>query len=362
MFSVRIQTEPIDLAALDEANTPTRGSAGAQVRFVGKVRNDARSAAQSHLVLEHFPGVTEAEIERIIALARQRWDVQMVRVIHRVGPIGVGEDIVLVDTACAHRLAAYEANAFIMDYLKTEAPFWKQEHFVDGNQLWVEAKSSDQHVRQRWDQETTPATAPLRIGGLILAGGQGSRMGYVNKGLLLLHDLPLVQHVAQRLLPQVDHLAISANHDVADYVRFGYPVFSDLPNLQGQGPAAGILSATAQWPATLDAVLIAPCDTPYLPADLIPRLRQTLLSSPDTCAVMAATPSGPHPSIALCKPSALLRLWGHIQQHPNPSLRSWLEPLKVRPVVFDDEHAFTNINDHATLGAMQTPAAPQSAH
>lgn len=356
MFSVHIQTSPI---ALEVPSTTASEHTGAEVRFVGKVRNDARSAALSHLVLEHFAGVTEAEIERIIAQARQRWDLQRVRVVHRVGVIAVGDDIVLVETASKHRVAAYEANAFIMDYLKTEAPFWKQECFHDGAVQWVEAKTSDQEVLQRWDivpAQTKPAAA-LKVGALILAGGQGSRMDYANKGLQQLDGQPLVEHVIKRLQPQVDYLAISANHATDTYAALGLPVISDVATLQGQGPAAGILSASAQLPPDLDALLIVPCDTPYLPSNLVERLVQALQSPTQTgpgYAAMASTASGPHPSVVLCRPAALLRLWTHIQLRPHPSLLSWLEPLAASRVHFDDEHAFTNINDLAALQALQS--------
>src|SRR5690606_19314401 len=88
----------------------------------------------------------------IIEEARQRWALQKVHVVHRVGRIAVGEDIIVVDTASAHRRDAYEANVFIMDYLKTEAPFWKREHFEDGAAHWVEARASDQAAAQRWQE------------------------------------------------------------------------------------------------------------------------------------------------------------------------------------------------------------------
>lgn len=368
MFSVQIQTSPINLhdggLPLAETNAPaTPAQTGAQVRFVGTVRNDARSSALTHLVLEHFAGVTEAEIERIVAEARQRWDLQLVRVVHRVGKIAVGDDIVLVDTASKHRLAAYEANAFIMDYLKTEAPFWKQECFGDGSAHWVEAKASDQHIVQRWQASSASKAPSPKIAALVLAGGQGSRMGYVNKGLQMLAGKPLVAHVIERLAPQVDQVLISANTDVGRYQHWGLPVYQDLASLQGQGPAAGILSASAHLPADLDAVLIVPCDTPYLPSDLVERLWQRLTSTEaaSVAATMAATASGPHPSIVLCRPAALLRLWAHVQQHPNPSLRSWLEPLGTAQVRFEDEHAFTNINDLATLAHEHTAPIPTTA-
>lgn len=147
MFSVQILASPIPIETADRID---RDDCGAEVRFIGKVRNDARGAPLDHLFLEHFPGVTESEIQRIIGVARERWNLQKVKVVHRVGSIGVGEVIVLVETASAHRKDAYEANAFIMDYLKIEAPFWKQEAFTDGTSHWVEARDSDQQAAHRW--------------------------------------------------------------------------------------------------------------------------------------------------------------------------------------------------------------------
>src|SRR5690606_24625422 len=167
----------------------------------------------SHLVLEHFPGVTESEITRIIDLARERWSLQKAQVVHRVGRINVGEDIVVVETASTHRKDAYEANVFIMDYLKTQAPFWKQECFTDGAEIWVKAKSSDQRAAERWADAPAGDCTPRRIGALILAGGEGRRMGHRNKGLQRLRGKPLVAHVVDALSSHVTYLAISANQD-----------------------------------------------------------------------------------------------------------------------------------------------------
>lgn len=103
-----------------------------------------------HLYLEHFPIVTENEIERILKLARTKWEIQGCSIIHRVGPLSVGEAIVSVMTAAAHRKPAFEATEFIMDYLKSEAPFWKKEFFKNGQSRWVKAKQSDLQQKERW--------------------------------------------------------------------------------------------------------------------------------------------------------------------------------------------------------------------
>ena len=359
MFDIRIQTEPIAAASAQTANADERS--GAVVVFSGQVRNDAQGSAMSHLVLEHFAEVTEAEIARIAKLAAQRWPMQSLQVIHRVGRINAGEEVVRVTTTAPHRRDAYEANAFIMDYLKTEAPFWKQECFADGSSRWVPPKDSDQDILQRWStanaaSEPAPsaAFAAPKIGALILAGGQGTRMGCVNKGLQLLNGKPLVAHIAERLQAQVEFLAISANCDLPAYEQLGYSVFTDAAHLQGKGPLAGIASAAPQLPAQLDAVLIAPCDTPFIPLDVVARLRAALFSPhSQAAAAMAVTADGPQPSVCLVKSGLLLKLFAHLQNGESLRLRAWLESAGCEAVHFDDTHAFTNINDLPTLEAAQ---------
>jgi molybdopterin synthase catalytic subunit len=124
--------------------------AGAQVCFVGRVRDSSPDADLHALTLEHYPGMTEAEIDRILEAAAARWPLTGIRVIHRVGRLMPEEQIVLVAVASAHRKAAFEAAHFIMDYLKTEAPFWKAEERADGQQ-WVEARQTDEAARASWD-------------------------------------------------------------------------------------------------------------------------------------------------------------------------------------------------------------------
>jgi len=123
--------------------------AGAQVCFVGRVRDSSPDADLQALTLEHYPGMTEAEIGRIAEAAAARWPLTGLRVIHRVGRLLPEEQIVLVAVASAHRKAAFEAAHFIMDYLKTEAPFWKAEETSDGIS-WVEARDADDEARDRW--------------------------------------------------------------------------------------------------------------------------------------------------------------------------------------------------------------------
>lgn len=146
---IRIQSEPFDAAAEIAAMTAGRSDIGAVVTFSGMCRDEAGTLAA--LEIEHYPGMAEAEIERIAAQAAQRWPVTGLRVIHRHGTIRTGEPIVLVVTASKHRQAAFEAAEFLMDFLKSRAPFWKKEHRTDGSSGgWVDAKETDEDALSRW--------------------------------------------------------------------------------------------------------------------------------------------------------------------------------------------------------------------
>ena len=147
--AIRIQAEGFDAAAETEALTRGRTDMGAVVAFTGFCRDEGGRLAA--LELEHYPGMAEAEIARIAVEAEHRWPLLGLTIIHRVGRILPGEGIVLVLTASAHRRAAFEAAEFLMDYLKTRAPFWKREHLKDGTVGgWVEAKTQDDEATERW--------------------------------------------------------------------------------------------------------------------------------------------------------------------------------------------------------------------
>ncbi|MER8633559.1 MULTISPECIES: molybdenum cofactor biosynthesis protein MoaE [unclassified Mesorhizobium] len=147
--TVRIQRQDFDVAAEIAALTQGRADIGAVVTFSGLCRDE--QGALSALELEHYPGMAEAEIGRIAAEAAERWPLQGLAVIHRHGKIAPGENIVLVVAASAHRQAAFEAADFLMDYLKSRAPFWKKEHRADGSEGgWVEAKETDTRAAGRW--------------------------------------------------------------------------------------------------------------------------------------------------------------------------------------------------------------------
>jgi len=144
---VRVQEAPFDLSAESAALTAGREDVGAVASFVGLCRADDGLAA---LVLEHYPAMTQRALEGIAAEAMRRWPLSGCTVIHRVGRLEPGAPIVLVLTASAHRAAALEACAFLMDWLKTRAPFWKSEELADGAARWVAAKSEDDEAAARW--------------------------------------------------------------------------------------------------------------------------------------------------------------------------------------------------------------------
>jgi molybdopterin synthase catalytic subunit len=148
--SVRVQREDFDIGAEVRRITAGRVDIGAIVTFTGTVRsgNDGRQIAS--MTLEHYPGMTESELERVEAEAGRRWPLQASLIVHRVGKLVPGDNIVLVVTASAHREAAFAAAEFLMDYLKTSAPFWKKEQAPDGAERWVEARQSDDRAAERW--------------------------------------------------------------------------------------------------------------------------------------------------------------------------------------------------------------------
>jgi molybdopterin synthase catalytic subunit len=148
-MSVRLQTEAFDAAIEAAALTRGRTDIGALVTFTGICRGDDDGHAIAAMTLEHYPGMAEAEIARHVEEAERRWDLLGVMVIHRYGRLQPGDPIVLVVTAAAHRQAAFAAAEFLMDYLKTQAPFWKREERPDGP-AWVAAKDADSAAAERW--------------------------------------------------------------------------------------------------------------------------------------------------------------------------------------------------------------------
>jgi molybdopterin synthase catalytic subunit len=150
MSEVRISDRAIDPAAEASALSGLANT-GAVVTFSGVCRRDEDGSPIAALFLEHYPGMVEAEIERHVAEAKTRWPLLGVRVVHRVGRITPGETIVFVATASSHREAAFAAAEFLMDYLKTRAPFWKKVERADGGH-WVEAHGKDDAAAARWQK------------------------------------------------------------------------------------------------------------------------------------------------------------------------------------------------------------------
>ncbi|AYD00434.1 molybdenum cofactor biosynthesis protein MoaE [Neorhizobium sp. NCHU2750] len=147
--TIRVQAEDFDLQTEVDALTAGRMDIGAVVSFVGLCRGE--QGKLSALELEHYPGMAEAEMSRIADLAVERFSLMGFTAIHRYGKIAPGENIVLVIAASPHRQAAFDGANFVMDFLKTAAPFWKKEHGTDGNAGdWVAAKDADDTAREKW--------------------------------------------------------------------------------------------------------------------------------------------------------------------------------------------------------------------
>ena len=156
MSRVSIQTQDFDLSA---EVARVRAGVGAVASFVGTVRERSDGQTVRAMELEHYPGMTEAAIEAMIDQALARFDIRAARVVHRVGPLLAGEQIVLVAVSSAHRGQAFQACEFLMDYLKTQAPFWKKETTPEGAH-WVDARVADDQALARWGISAGNATTP----------------------------------------------------------------------------------------------------------------------------------------------------------------------------------------------------------
>ncbi|OJW26117.1 MAG: molybdenum cofactor biosynthesis protein MoaE [Rhodospirillales bacterium 69-11] len=154
MATIRVQEAPFDVGAEIAALTAGRTDIGGIGCFLGIVRDDAAEGAPAlaALTLEHYPNMTERAIARIAAEAERRWSLLGCTVIHRVGRLPPNEPIVLVVACSAHRQAALDATAFLIDWLKTRAPFWKREELTDGTATWVDARESDDAAAARWGE------------------------------------------------------------------------------------------------------------------------------------------------------------------------------------------------------------------
>lgn len=147
---VRVQQDDFDISAEISALVGGRMDVGAVVTFTGLVRDIAGEEPIVDMTLEHYPGMCEAELERIEAEAHKRWQLQGTLIVHRYGRLTPGERIVLVVTLSPHRREAFEAAEFLMDFLKSRAPFWKKETAMDGSGHWVDARETDEEAIERW--------------------------------------------------------------------------------------------------------------------------------------------------------------------------------------------------------------------
>ncbi len=150
LSTIRVQQADFDIGAEFAALGRGRADIGGLGCFVGTVRDTAKGRKIVSMTLEHYPAMTETAMARIAAEAAQRWPLLGITLIHRVGTLLPGENIVLVLTASAHRHAALDATGFLIDWLKTRAPFWKKERFAEGDETWVEANAADDEAAAKW--------------------------------------------------------------------------------------------------------------------------------------------------------------------------------------------------------------------
>jgi molybdopterin synthase catalytic subunit len=154
MANIRVQNEDFDISAEIAALTAGRTDIGGIGCFIGTVRADAKGTgpAVTGMTLEQYPDMTERAIRKIADEAAERWPLLGCTIIHRIGSLRPGDNIVLVIAASSHRQAALDATAFLIDWLKTRAPFWKREDFADGNGAWVDASEADDAAASRWSR------------------------------------------------------------------------------------------------------------------------------------------------------------------------------------------------------------------
>ncbi len=150
-FSIAVQTQDFDVGREYSELTMGDTAAGAVVFFVGRVRDMNNAQSVTRMSLEYYPGMTETILQQILDEAKTRWELIAARVVHRVGDLHAGEQIVFVGVSSTHREHAFQAAEFLMDFLKTQAPFWKKETDISGAEQWVNANASDQQRASRWE-------------------------------------------------------------------------------------------------------------------------------------------------------------------------------------------------------------------
>ncbi len=186
-----------------------------------------------------------------------------------------------------------------------------------------------------------------KCAGIILAGGLGTRMLHQDKGLVKLKNRALVEYQIEMLKDQVDHLVISANRNLEQYRAYGFPVVTDLPAYPNMGPLGGIYSACSQLPSYVTHVQIVPCDSPFLPKDLVQQLGTPIMSG-QADVTMAVSDSGEHPIVMQFKLALLAKLKAQLDDGSNLRLRHFIRDNHYQTVQFD-EHCFINFNDPETL-------------
>ena len=187
-----------------------------------------------------------------------------------------------------------------------------------------------------------------KIGGIILAGGEGKRIGGLNKGLVEFRSEFMINHILLKFKPYLDTVIISANRDLETYRSFGAAVYPDCAEWKHMGPLSGLVSCYPFLPSHLGGVLVVPCDTPLLPDDLVIKLAEKLFEQPDNQIAYAVTKDCVHPSIFLSRNEINAELSAHMKTGKR-SLRSWIFSHKSVGVYFDNEYAFANINEYETL-------------
>lgn len=155
MATIRVEARDFDVGAEFAALSADRTDIGGVGCFIGTVRDSAQGRTVTAMTLEHYPAMTTGALARIAEEAERRWNLLGCTIIHRVGRLYPGETIVLVLAAAAHRQAALDATGFLIDYLKTRAPFWKKEEFADGGAVWVDAREDDEAAATRWHAPTS---------------------------------------------------------------------------------------------------------------------------------------------------------------------------------------------------------------
>ncbi|MEB3766393.1 molybdenum cofactor guanylyltransferase [Acinetobacter sp. MD2] len=190
----------------------------------------------------------------------------------------------------------------------------------------------------------------MALGGLVLAGGQGRRMGHQNKGLMPFGEIHLIDPIINVLREQCVYVAISANQEIELYQQKQLDVWQDLDQWQNCGPLAGVYSAALQFPSEIDMIQVVPCDSPFINANVINELSQQLRIH-HAAAVYVQTQTQIHPVIFQFRRYLLPKLADYLQTEPKHSIRRWLQQIDAQTVSFEDDQLFINMNDVQTLTA-----------